>query len=214
MHYLMPILKQANNKLTVALSAGVDSVAVAHYIKHRLPRIDMKCFHFNHRLRPQNDEMAANAVKFCKEFNIELIHKESDSNERSEAGLRTARYKAMAGIGYMVTGQHLDDAVENYAYNCFNGVPEYLPIPLVTPYNAFNLTVIRPFILNTKQDFIDYVENHKLQKYVVEDETNTDESIKRNWLRHSIIPAINSNGYNLSTIVKKRYYKWIKEKTE
>jgi tRNA(Ile)-lysidine synthase len=212
MRFIPQILKLANNTVTVACSGGVDSIAIAAFLKIHYPKIDLKCFHYNHNLREQNEIMADSVFTFCKDFNIrwDTSYRSQDEKE-DEASLRTLRYKAMAGLGYVITGHHIDDACENYMFNCLNGVPEYLPIPLVTEYNDFDLTVIRPFILNEKEEFRAFVKEHNLEKYVVEDETNTDESYRRNWLRNNLIPQISEKGYNLKTIVKKRYEKHIKE---
>lgn len=208
----MNVLKKANNKVTVALSAGSDSVAVAHFLKTRYPKIDLKCFHFNHNLRPQNKLMEEKAEEFCDDFGILCVAAmRLYSEDTSEATLREERYRNMAGMGTVITGHHLDDAVESYLYNCFNGVPEYLPIPLETDYKDIGLKVIRPFIISNKKEILDYIKENSLEKYVVEDETNSDEKYRRNWLRYSIVPQINDKGYNLQTIVRKRYIEYNKK---
>ena len=219
MKFISKILKLANNKLTVALSGGVDSLAVAHFIKTKCPKIDVSCFHFDHCLRPQNLQMEISCRRFCQEFVIPLkVKSRKDDNfkwddnvfpadgEFSEADMRACRYKAMEGLGYVVTAHHLGDAVESYLMNCFNGIPEYLPVPLVTIWSEINdLNIIRPFILNSKEEFRAYAKENDLERFVVEDETNKDVSYRRNWVRNDIIPQINKNGYNLETIVRKKY---------
>jgi tRNA(Ile)-lysidine synthase len=216
MRFIPQILKLANNKVTVACSGGIDSLAIAAFLKIYYPRINLQCFHFNHNLREQNEIMSNSVFTFCKDFNIrwEESYRNGnydDTDPKDESTLRALRYKAMAGLGYVITGHHIDDACENYMFNCLNGVPEYLPIPLVTEYKDFDLTVIRPFILNEKEEFRAFVKDYDLEQYVVEDETNTDEGYRRNWLRNNLIPQISEKGYNLKTIVKKRYEKYIKE---
>lgn len=216
MRFIPQILKLANNKVTVACSGGVDSLAIAAFLKFNYPKIDLRCFHYNHNLREQNEVMADSVFTFCKDFDIRWIgaHRHGNHSDKvNEASLRTLRYKSMENneLGYVIIGHHIDDACENYMFNCLNGVPEYLPIRLVTEYKESNLTVIRPFILNEKEEFRAFVKEHNLEKYVVEDETNTDEQYRRNWLRNTLIPQISEKGYNLKTIVKKRYEKYIKE---
>jgi tRNA(Ile)-lysidine synthase TilS/MesJ len=49
---------------------------------------------------------------------------------------------------------------------------------------------------------------------VENDETNKDESYRRNWLRNNIIPQINEKRYNLQTVVKKRYHIYLNKKGE
>lgn len=214
MKFIYKILEKAKGDVTVALSMGCDSLAVTHFIKTKYPKINLKCFHYNHNLRFQNATMQAAAISFCKEMKIPLsisVRDCLDHSDTSEASLRTLRYKAMAGMSYVITGHHLDDAVENYLYNCFNGVPEYLPIPLITQYQDFDLTIIRPFIFSEKQEMYEYVNSNSLQEFLVEDDTNASDNFRRNWLRNNLIPQIHDKGYNLKTIVKKRYNKWMLE---
>lgn len=212
MKFLMSILKKAENKVTVALSAGSDSIAVAHFLKTKYPKIKLRCFHYNHNIRAQNEFMQSKANQFCGDYDIPIYSvRRTESDDNSEASLREARYKAMAGFGSVITGHHLDDAVESYLYNCFNGVPEYLPIPLETDYNEIGLKILRPFIISDKKEILSYIKENDLQYYVVDDETNTDEKYRRNWLRYSIVPQINDKGYNLQTIVRKRYLEYIKK---
>lgn len=215
MKFLMSILKKAKGKVTVALSGGSDSVAIAHFLKTKYPKIDLQCFHFHHNLREQNDLMLEKCISFCTDFSIPLSFSVREkSGEESEAALRKARYDAMNGLGYVITGHHLNDAVENYLYNCFNGVPEYLPIPLETEYEENDLIIIRPFILSEKRNIRDYINKNNLEKYIVEDETNNEQKYRRNWLRNSLVPQINNNGYNLETVVRKRYMNYLKQKSE
>jgi len=216
MRFSSKIIKKANNKVTVALSAGCDSVAVTHFLKTKYPKIELKCFHYNHNLRNQNLEMVKKAEKLCNDLDIPLTVKIRDSVHSgvSEADLRALRYGAMAGMGYVLTGHHLDDAVENYLYNCFNGTPEYLPIPLETEYKDLKLTILRPFIFSSKIEIENYIKKNKLEKYVENDETNKDESYRRNWLRNNIIPQINEKRYNLQTVIKKRYHIYLNKKGE
>ena len=208
MKFIAPILKLANNDVTVACSAGSDSIAVAHFLKTKYPKINLKCFHYNHKLREQNNVMEENVRWFCRNENIPLTISrrclEVDSGT-SEADLRSLRYAAMHNLGNVITGHHLDDYIESYLFNCFNGVPEYLPIPLRTIYKE-NLTILRPFAITRKTEVRHYIEKNNLSMYVVEDETNEDDEIRRNWLRNILIPQINSKGYNLETIVKKKLY--------
>lgn len=206
MYYHPKIIRPANRKLVVAVSGGIDSLVAASFL-HKNKSLDISAFHFNHKIRPQNDQMEEKVVEFCSDFNIQLIVKRCNTpfeGGSSEAFYREQRYAAMEGLGYVVTGQHLDDQVESYVNNCFCGNPEYLPMPLITEYPSKGFTVLRPFCLTTKQQMVEYVESNDLQKYVVEDETNTDENIKRNWIRHTLVPQIRDRDYNLEKVVKKK----------
>lgn len=192
--------------MTVALSMGVDSLAVLHFLKTRYPTHDIKAIHFNHNLRGQNFDMEMNAIRFCAEMQIPLTVRRRDrytQKGQSEADLRKYRLEAFTGHGFIVTGHHLDDACESYLLNCLRGHQAYLPLPHFTEFDGFS--IIRPFLLTPKADMVDYINANDLNKWVVEDETNTDESYRRNWIRHTLLPEINANGFNLYTTVRKKY---------
>lgn len=207
MKFNSTILRKAQNKVTVALSMGADSLAVLHFLKTRMPKIQLSAIHYNHNLRGQNFEMEGKAIRFCHKHQIPLVVKRRNRYTQkgtSEADLRTYRLKAFAESGgYIATGHHLDDACESYMMNCFKGQAEYMPIPTITEFDGF--TVIRPFILTKKQDMLDYLTKHDLIDWIVEDETNVDQKYQRNWVRHSILPQVNSNGFNIYKTVGKIY---------
>lgn len=208
MRFKSSLLKKAGPKICFAFSSGKDSIAILHFLKTRYPKLEITALHFNHKLREQNEIMQEAAQIFCNDFKIPLIVRARAASvieERlSEASLRACRYKAFSGAKSVLTGHHLDDAVESYLMNCFNGNPEYLPIPEETKFIEYNFTVYRPFLISTVNQILDYNKRYNLEKYVVEDETNKETQYRRNWVRNQIVPEIQKY-YNLRKIVKKRY---------
>lgn len=205
------------DNLVVSLSMGIDSLCALHFIKNVLKR-DVQAYHFNHKLRPQNDEMEENARHFCMVNNIELTVGCATTKLKTEADCREARLESLKNTYYkanVITGHHLDDAVESYLLNCFRGNPEYLPIPfksIITgdstgPCFVEKITIYHPFLLTSKDNFWKYVcKNEILRHYICHDETNLDESAAlRNWIRNKIVPEIQTKKcINLQTIVRKK----------
>ncbi len=210
MRFMSNVLKKVYPKAVVALSSGADSIAILHFLKTKYPKLNLSAIHYNHNLRSQNFDMQKNAEIFCSDYNIPLTVNVREASEKeisySEAELRLLRYQSFKGQGNVITGHHLDDAVESYLMNCFNGTPEYLPIPNETEYKLLGFCVFRPFLISTKEQILKYISNHNLEKYVIEDETNVELKYRRNWIRHKIIPEV-KQFYNLQTIVKKKYLK-------
>ena len=93
--------------------------------------------------------------------------------------------------------------------NCFAGHPEYLPIPLETVFGKTK--VIRPFILNSKEEINFFIKKHNLTQFVAEDPLNFDLTRRRNWIRMSLLPEIKLRT-NVEKVVKKRYLDKIKTK--
>ena len=208
MKTIHPAISISNVKnLAIAFSAGVDSVAIAHYCMKWKPTL----IHFNHKLRPQNDVMEAKALEFAEEFGLKIIvhsRKNSFSNSSFEAEARQMRFDAFResfSDANIIVCHHLNDAVENYLWNCMRGHDTHDCIPIRTALSD-RINLIRPFMTTSKQELIEYASEHNLGKFVVEDETNTDQSINRNWIRHGLIPQIKDR-MGIDTVVKKKVLK-------
>lgn len=199
---------------TVLVSGGVDSIAAAHWLKYNYHK-KFSILHFNHKVQEVNDKMEQAVFDFCVDFHFDGYIRQRDListpafSDESENGLRSWRHYKMQGIGgRFVTAHHLDDAVENYLMNCFHGTPEHKPINEFTQFDGFS--IYHPFLLTTKQDFIDYVKENGLGKYVVEDPTNFINKAKRNWIRNTIVPELNSRNLGLQSIIRKKFYSNVK----
>jgi tRNA(Ile)-lysidine synthetase-like protein len=209
------------NKPYFAFSSGVDSVALAHWIKNRFKK-SVTLAHFNHRIRPQNDHMEDAARIFAEDFGFDLVidkredHMETDFSEASLRNHRLNFYKKLDNN--VLTAHHLDDAVESYLMNCFDGTPEYIPIKFKTVLiNNVVLSpdvdgtkiptgysIFHPFLLSTKTDIENYAKEHDLMRYVVVDETNCKNECRRNMIRNEIIPKIGQE--HIRTVVRNKFY--------
>lgn len=186
----------------VAISGGVDSIAAAYFLrKYGI----QKAYHFNHKMRPQNDMMEQKVRAFCEKHGIKLIVKWG-SNLSTEAECRNARINTFFNTigGTLITAHHLDDAAESYLLNGFRGHFEYLPIPI---YSSFKTgQIIHPFLLQEKSKFQQIAKQHNLEEFVEEDETNEQiKGSRRNWIRNSIMPLLEQEQIGIKKIVKKRY---------
>lgn len=209
MRFDAKIIKRVDDQLTIAMSGGLDSTAIAHqlvnFFKHK--HVKVRAFYFNHRIRPQNNAMEATVRNFCHDFSIPYIVKHCKipyTSGSKEDFYRKQRYDAMENFGTVVTGHHLSDFMENFLDNTFKGHEAYLPMPLVTEYKEKGFTIVRPYCISSKKQILEYAKKHDLMKYVVEDETNLDNSIQRNWLRNVLIPQIQEKNYNVERVVLKK----------
>lgn len=191
--------------IAVAVSMGVDSLAAYFYLQSRFYNVFP--IHFNHGLRPQNNEMEE---KFNQVFPYghKAVTRLVENTLTTESDFRKMRFDFFKkichekGVKYVVTAHHLDDCVESYLLNCFRGHPEYKPMNLVTNFEGFS--VLHPFLLTEKQDFIDYAQGRDFAKYVVTDETNdVIKGSRRNWIRNVIIPEMESQKLSLKKYCKR-----------
>ena len=206
-----------NNKLTVrkdrlafGLSAGVDSVAALYFLTRYHKNILV--FHFNHKLRPQNELMEFQARCLAADLGLNIIVSSAEefplnSSTSEEAAARDARIQAMSKHlegKDVILCHHLGDAIESYLARCFDGTicdDAFRTIPPVTSFGSFQ--VVRPFLQTLKGDLRNYCESQHLMSYVVEDETNRDVRFRRNFLRHQVVPLVKEQWVGLEKVVTK-----------
>jgi tRNA(Ile)-lysidine synthetase-like protein len=194
--------------IVVMCSGGMDSVAALHYFaKKNVSNLRVNGYHFNHKLRPQNEEMHRKVQLLCHQLKIPLLTSNAKKALNTEAEYREARMAPLRSLvgSIIVTGHHLNDCVESYLLNCFRGHQNYLPIPFYTQLKEQKDTFIaHPFILVTKEKLKNYCIKHDLMQYVEEDDTNTTvKGSRRNFLRNQIIPILDKEKIGLEKVVKK-----------
>lgn len=208
MQILLNIVPKVN--LGIAFSGGVDSIAAAHIFRKFHPTL----YHFNHSFLPEDDEIERKARFAAQRLSLPLVVKKGNVEYKRgsvEAWCREQRYSWFRTLGgTLITGHNLSEATEGYMMNCLRGCPEHIPIPIENTFG--NTRVIRPLILVSKDRILKYVELKGLESFVVEDPLNSDLSKRRNWLRQSILPLIQERT-NVEKVVKKRYLRFLKEKT-
>lgn len=189
-----------------ALSMGVDSLAAHAWLCEKgYPTIPI---HFNHKLRPQNDEMENAFCQYVADRHLPVNYIGYGDKLKTENDCRQARFAYFASIipqgGVLVTSHHLNDWVEGYLLNCFRGQPDYCPLNLMT--NFGNFTVIHPFLLTKKKDFIEFLDRRPdIKKYRVEDETNKDiKGSRRNWIRNVIVQEMTKQHMSLEKFARRQ----------
>ena len=198
--------KAPTAKYTLIVSAGVDSIAAAHYFIHKVNRENVMVYHFNHNLRPQNNEMERKVKQFCEDYKIQFHTCKNELPNDSEWFKESKNYREgdlrRMRLGYIrtertiaITAHHSDDVVESYLRNTFEGHADYLPIPFATAVECYlkmgTSVIAHPFLFCRKQNFISYAERHGLMKYVEEDETNkVVKGSRRNMIRNLIVPVL------------------------
>ena len=209
--------------LNVAVSMGKDSVALSHFLCSGYRKL--KLIHVNHGT-PYSQEAETAFIEYVHYLNTERRWRREAGEEvtlieyavmrysnkvklKSESDFRNVRYKLFSTAledtrdEEIVVCHHLDDCVESYLMNCLNGHADFMPIPTRT--NRGNYTVIRPFVADTERsDINNYVRDKCLNDHIVEDPSNEDITIRRNWLRCVIIPQIRQQYPGINTIVRKK----------
>lgn len=197
-----------NKKLTLAISTGVDSMALLFsFIElQKIIPFEIIVCHVNHNKRVESVIEEEYIKDFCFKNNIkcyvEKLNFESSSNFQAVA--RNLRYQFFYEVmdkedsEYLFLAHHGDDLVETILMRILRGssLNGYSGIKKVSNFD--NRIIVRPFLELEKDDLINY-QKEKGFKYF-EDSSNSEEVYTRNKLRHKVIPGLKEIDEN---IVKK-----------
>lgn len=191
---MLKILFPLPEELTVALSGGVDSVAVADFLSRKR---NITCAFFHHGTENSNRAFEF-VADFCSTRGIPLyvgmISAEKPKKLSTEEHWRNERYKFLESLDTtVVTAHNLDDCVETYLYGSLHGQPKVIP--------QRRNNIIRPFLTTPKQEFVNWCERKNVTW--CEDTSNTDLKYMRNYIRHEIVPRALKVNPGLPTVVKK-----------
>jgi tRNA(Ile)-lysidine synthase len=189
-HVLMPLPKL----VTVACSAGVDSMAVLDFLSRSH---HVQVAYFNHGTS-HGDACESWIQSYCAQKGLDLIlgrmQHEKFSHESMEAYWRRARYEFLHAIDQtVIMAHHLDDCVETYLFNCVHGKHHTIPLR--------NRNVVRPFLTTPKSEFESWCARKAVPH--VTDPSNSDVRHMRNLIRHQIVPEALKVNPGLRTVVKK-----------
>ena len=178
-----------------AVSGGVDSISLLHWLYQRGVRVSAA--HLHHGLRGEaadGDERFVAA--FCAERGIPFFSERGDvAALAAEAGIsleeagRRARYDflertaSLAGIWRVATAHHADDNAETLLFQLLRGAKSGLGG--IAPVRG---RYIRPFLGVTRSEIESYARACGLEHRT--DEMNGDDAYARNYIRHEIMPRL------------------------
>lgn len=186
------------SRYRVALSGGLDSTVLLHALAAIRDRLDapIDAIHADHGLQSDSPAWAAQCETLCKGLDIPLdtvrLRLEPRPGESTEALAREARYAAFAGRlqpgELLLTAQHRDDQAETMLLQLLRGagVAGLAAMPELADLGAGRLG--RPLLGIDRAELEVYARQHDLTW--VEDPSNTDLAIDRNYLRHEILPRL------------------------
>lgn len=184
-------------RLCVGLSGGLDSVVLLHLAARLRPRItcELSAIHVHHGLSQNADQWADFVCHLAESLAVSCTVERVEIKQRAEFGLEAAARKVRYAVfeqqdcDLLLLAQHRDDQAETVLLNLLrgSGVRGLAAMPECrTLQNGSQL--LRPLLNVPRRDLLAYAQAHDLQW--IEDESNTDQSFDRNWLRHSILPLL------------------------
>jgi tRNA(Ile)-lysidine synthase len=176
-------------RIAVALSGGVDSVVLLYQLKDR----GVSAIHVHHGLSPNADAWAGFCRSLCKKLGIPFEVKRvrvRRAGQGLEAAAREARYAAFkaADADVIALAHNLDDQAETVLMNLLRGAGARGASGMAERSRLGAKTLWRP-LLGTSRSWIEKYAREKKLKWI-EDESNADEALTRNFIRRSVGPLL------------------------
>jgi tRNA(Ile)-lysidine synthase len=194
---MIKLLHKLPKKLTVAVSGGIDSMALLDFLR-RKHEVDVAFFHHG-TVNSRNaweflaDYCERNSIK----FNMGLISSATRPQGLSdEEHWRIQRYMYLDTFETVVTAHNLDDCVETWVWSCLHGTPKLIP--------STRGNVLRPLLLTEKKDLIDWCTKNNVPW--IEDTSNNDVKYTRNYIRHKMMPDVLHINPGIKKVIKKKLF--------
>lgn len=187
-------------QLVVALGGGADSQTILDLtLRYRQdhPEFSYLAIHLDHYFHPDSPKWAEFLRTWCINQNIEAIVEPlfvpSGARLSKEEQGRKARYQRITELtsenAVILLGQHRNDQAETFLLQLKRGAgPKGLAAMAIEAPFAGQRRLFRPLLATTKAEIYAYAKAHGVEW--IEDDTNTDTSIERNFLRCEIIPRL------------------------
>lgn len=176
-------------KYIVAVSGGIDSVALLHMLRHQSAH-DLIVAHVDHGIRLDSSRDRDFVEQLAKNYGLTFVSTSLGLGPNaSEAEARTARYewleriKEEHGAAAIATAHHQDDVIETVILNIMRGTGWRGLASLRSTEDRY-----RPLLTIPKATLTRYaIDNQLLWR---EDSTNQDIRYTRNYIRHVLIPRL------------------------
>ena len=185
-------------RYVIAFSGGLDSAVLLHALAdsqttHQIPLVAV---HVDHGLHAESAVWADHCKEFADGLGIEFHGLKVDVDRQSgmgpEAAARKVRYAALGDTlepnDWLLSAHHKDDQAETLLLNLMRGSgPAGLAgIGSIRPFACGWLA--RPLLDISRSELENYASEHGL--VWVDDPSNADQKFDRNYLRHEILPRL------------------------
>ena len=204
----LPFLK--DKKLLVAISGGIDSVALTTLLSKLGFAISLA--HCNFNLRGKESDLDEEFVKklgeklnarvHTKQFKTKEIAQENKQSTQITA--RNLRYHWFSELveqnsfDYVLTAHHADDNIETFLINLTRGTG----LDGLTGIPQINGNIVRPLLPFSQKEISTFIKETAIEWR--EDKSNATTKYIRNKIRHQVIPSLKEINPSLSTPLQRR----------
>ncbi|PCJ47861.1 MAG: tRNA lysidine(34) synthetase TilS [Gammaproteobacteria bacterium] len=186
-------------RITVAYSGGIDShvlLSQLHLLNKSNDAIALDAIYINHNLQPLAAEWGLHCETVCHSLDIPFkqinVQARPEKGESPEEKARDARYAAfeseMQSNHWLLTAQHQEDQAETLLLQLLRGSGAAGLAAMPFRRKLGKGEHVRPLLDISKAEIEKFASQQNLSW--VEDPTNLDQSIARNYLRKSIFPVL------------------------
>ncbi|MBY6069689.1 tRNA lysidine(34) synthetase TilS [Marinobacter salsuginis] len=186
-------------RLLVALSGGLDSTLLLHLAVHCHGHSGaVRAVHINHQLQPNASETESFCRDLCGRLGVPLVVEKvtvgsgGNSDGGIEEAARKARYSALEAMvqrrDLVLMAHHGDDQAETVLFRMLrgSGVAGLAGMPFSRALGP--ATLVRPLLGFERAELERWAGSAGLSW--VDDPSNTDQRFDRNFLRHTVLPAL------------------------
>ncbi|WP_245636552.1 tRNA lysidine(34) synthetase TilS [Eikenella longinqua] len=189
-----PAEKAGRFAVEAGFSGGVDSVVLLHILcslRNELP-LELSAVHVHHGLDAAADEWAAFCRELCGQWQVPLRVERvrvEFGGLGLEAAARAERYRCFARsrTDAVALAHHADDQAETLLLAALRGggLRALAAMPALRALNE-RVSLWRPLLAVSRAELVEYARAHRLPW--VEDDSNADTTLLRNWLRRHGLP--------------------------
>jgi tRNA(Ile)-lysidine synthase len=183
-------------RVVVALSGGPDSTALAYLVAEARPDLELTLAHVRHGLRDDGPDLEV-VARHASWLGLPLEIREVEvvpGGRGGEAAAREVRHRALrevrtaVGAAHVLLGHHADDQAETVLLRATRGTGT-VGLGAMPPGRG---DLVRPLLRLRRADLRRFVELEGLP--VAHDPTNADPAVRRNLVRHELLPALGRIG--------------------
>jgi len=184
------------SRVAVALSGGIDSVVLLELMRLLGAEFgfELRAVHVHHGLSPNADAWARFCRRICAERGVPITVRRvtvgTTRGQGLEAAARKARYAVFSRLrcDALLLAHHRDDQAETVLFNLLRGAGLRGASGMPAAYRREGRLVLRPLLDTSRGEIAAYARAAALAW--IEDESNANDAITRNFLRHCVGPLL------------------------